>query len=167
MRAAEPQLHSAKPTFQQHFRLIGDGSGSGEAKTIAVVGAQRARRSAEIGCEWEVRGDRERVPAGNIQPGKSHADDALHADQPVAPSELGGDVERSKPIALHCLERILQHVGDRSRRRLHIAEQIRAPDDPLFGFKVDEQQRRGADGLRARPERTRHRHFDGHRPDGP
>jgi hypothetical protein len=88
-------------------------------------------------------------------PQRSPAAHARNADQREAAIELGGDRHRSKPVAGDQANGFVQHRGNRDAAARTVAEQIAAPGDAFLGQKIDQQQRRFADGRGAGAERKR------------
>ena len=61
--------------------------GRGSGSTIP----QRSSRAAEIRDEWLPCRECKHIPTSDVEPGKRHADDSLHADEAIPMGELRRD----------------------------------------------------------------------------
>jgi hypothetical protein len=147
--------------LEELHRFVGDLLRRHEPESVAVVGRNRVRYAAQKTRERQAGSNSERVPTGNIEPGKCHANEALDSDQAVTPGELRRNFQWRDAIAPHRVERVLQHPPDRRCSHRRVAEEIGAPSHALFRFEVNEEEWRRTDGLCACPERARHGQLDG------
>jgi hypothetical protein len=158
---AEAQLHGREAAREELLRLVGELRRLHEPEAVAVVRADRRRRTPEHRAERFPRRDRKRVPGRDVVAGERHAHDPLDADEREAFRQrrelrLGIDA-----LALHETLDLGRDPGDAHRGRTQVAEEIRAPCHAFFRLEVDQHERRGANHRAARAERVVHRDFDG------
>ncbi len=147
-------------TARKFLGLVRRCFGFDQTETVAVVCAYRLWSRSEKRGERHAGGDRQRIPAGDVDPRKRHGDHSAHSDQSKMARQRSADIKGCDPRIGDDLERRLEDARHCGGNRRKIAEQVGATGNPLRGVKVDEQQWRMANRLRARAERPCHRNGD-------